>query len=501
MVRCRILVAVVVVACVSVGRAADLAGLEALLPPEANTIAIVRVEEILKSPRAVREGWAKSADEAFLAGALTLPSQVSLLVRGTHLQAGHAAANWSVAFLKFAAPIDMRNVAAHERSTIQTIAGKPATLSRRNVYFAQIDTQILGVISPAVRQKVSRLIQAGAQATGGKPRLSDYLTEAAGDTKSQIVLAIDLAEMFEPDVLKARIAATSTAKSRISTTGRLTELCMALRGIRLGITVGEQMDARLSVDFGIDVGKDGNAVKFLLLEVLGDLGASIDALEKCQVTAQGKSVQLTAKFEDEDLRRVMSLATSPHAGVMEKPAETPSVSDVTPRVSSEASRKYFKAIDQILSDLQKANARAKDYAKTATWHANFADKIDQLSTTSVDEQLIQFGQFVSAHLRALAASLQGEGINVNTIQQTLTYNNVNITPSTYNGGLWVGSYTNPWVTSTNNLETVREKQADAIRAGAKDRDQVWVMIGDERAKVYDAMKQKFGPEFEKAAAK
>jgi hypothetical protein len=392
-------------------------------------------------------------------------------------------------------------VAAHERSTIQTIAGKPATLSPRNAYIAQIETNILGVISPAVRQQVSRLIRSGALEGGSGSGLSEYLTESAGDSKSQIVLAMDLAEIFEPDMLKTRIAATSTAKSRISSISRLTELCMSLRGIRLGITIGEQTDAKLSIDFGIDVGKDGDAVKFLLLEALQDLGASIDALEGSKVSTQGKSVHLTAKFEDEDLRRVMSLVTSPHSGGMEKTAAPEPSAGTAPRVSSEASSKYFRAVDQILSDLQKANSRATDYARTATWHANFANKIDQLSTTAVDEQLVQFGQWVSANLRALAASLQGEAIDVNTIQQTLTYNNFNITPSTYNGGLWVGSYSNPWVTATSNLETVREKQADAIRAGAKDRDQVWVIIGEERAKVLDAMRQKFGREFEKAAVK
>src|ERR1043165_4714046 len=107
MIRRGILVAFAIVSFVEVTRAADLAGLDALLPPETNTIAIVRVDEILKSPRAVKENWAKSANEAFLAGAMTLPSRVSLFVRGTHLQPGRTGANWSVAFLKFAVPIDM----------------------------------------------------------------------------------------------------------------------------------------------------------------------------------------------------------------------------------------------------------------------------------------------------------------------------------------------------------------------------------------------------------
>ena len=48
---------------------------------------------------------------------------------------------------------------------------------------------------------------------------------------------------------------------------------------------------------------------------------------------------------------------------------------------------------------------------------------------------------------------------------------------------------------------IHAPDAEAVTAGAKDRDQIWLMISDERARVLEAMKVKFGPTFESATAK
>jgi hypothetical protein len=153
---------------------------------------------------------------------------------------------------------------------------------------------------------------------------------------------------------------------------RVADLCMHLRGVRLSISINDRTDAVLSVDFSMDVGDQGPLVRSLLLEVLSDMGAAIDAFETSEARTEGQSVRLAAVLSDMDLRRVMSMVTSPHStGLDSRPAgdQPPSPG---PRISLEASRKYFKAIDQILADLRHANAKAKDYQRTATWHDNFA---------------------------------------------------------------------------------------------------------------------------------
>jgi hypothetical protein len=159
-------------------------------------------------------------------------------------------------------------------------------------------------------------------------------------------------------------------------------------------------------------------------------------------------------------------------------------------------RKYFKAVDQIIADLRKANNRANNYAQTAVWHERYATKIEQLPAAGVDEDLVQFGERISSDLRALASSLQGSAVDVTALQSSVVYN-ASVNPGGYSTGWWSTNYVTPTYNITSNLEAVREKQADAVRAGAKDRSTIWNIIGTDRMKTLDAMKKKYGADFEK----
>tara|TARA_R110002072_G_scaffold303099_1_gene493532 strand:- start:277678 stop:277926 length:249 start_codon:yes stop_codon:yes gene_type:complete len=53
------------------------------LPGEANAVSVVRVAEILNSPRAKVEGWAETANDRFLTGASRIPPWIDTLVIGS----------------------------------------------------------------------------------------------------------------------------------------------------------------------------------------------------------------------------------------------------------------------------------------------------------------------------------------------------------------------------------------------------------------------------------
>jgi len=151
----------------------------------------------------------------------------------------------------------------------------------------------------------------------------------------------------------------------------------------------------------------------------------------------------------------------------------------------------------VLKDLTRANRSAKDYARTATWHDNFANKIDQLSTISVDPDLVAYGTAVSSQLRSIAASLRGVGIEVNTLNNAVVYN-TKVNPGWEQVGWWTYGYQPATWEVTSNLATVREQQASPVAAGAKDREAVWVMINNERAQIMEAMSRKYGETFTSA---
>ena len=112
--------------------------------------------------------------------------------------------------------------------------------------------------------------------------------------------------------------------------------------------------------------------------------------------------------------------------------------------------------------------------------------IQELPTDDVAAEVVAQGDQLASAL-ALAASLRGEAVEINTQQGTLTYN-VDVTPGaplvswpiwTINGGYWGGTgYTEPTYQWTSNLQQVREKQAEAIAQGAAQREQIWQAIND-----------------------
>lgn len=69
-------------------RADDLADLIKRVPGEMNTVAVVNVREINRTPRAVREKWREHQEAEYLAGAMAVPSFVSVVVIGAELHPG-----------------------------------------------------------------------------------------------------------------------------------------------------------------------------------------------------------------------------------------------------------------------------------------------------------------------------------------------------------------------------------------------------------------------------
>src|SRR5436190_180365 len=400
-------------------QAQDLTPLRPWIPQDINAVAVVRAAEILKSPRAVREGWQHAGSENFLGGAFTLPPDCELFLRATRFRPGPGD-DWSVALLTFSRPVDIKRVAEQEQSSIQQVASKPAVLSRRNCFFAELGPQLLGVVSPAQRQDLARWIDSSQRKHDAT--LNRYLDEVLLGQSAGITLAIDLTEMFNPDRLKARLPSMGAMIGKQKDVDRVIERLMAIRGMRLDVYFDEQTTAALTVDFANKVGGDMAMMKALVLEALDDLGAGLDSFQMGEAKADGNSFRLAAKFTDEDLRRVMTLVLTPHpaqssdalpsppppAATVKTPA--PNTPRPAPRASTDNNVKYFKSVDQIRKDLTRANRNAKDYARTATWHDNFANKIDQLNTMAVDPDLVAYGTSVSSKLRSIGASLRGIGM-------------------------------------------------------------------------------------------
>ncbi|MFG0335434.1 MAG: hypothetical protein ACF8TS_18910 [Maioricimonas sp. JB049] len=488
----------------SVSNGGELNELMEYVPDDANALVVVRVKDILESPRATQEDWATAQQQQFLAGAEVIPPWTELLVRASHFHAGDAGGGWSVALLAASKEVDIRNVATHEHTTVQTIRGEPVVRSRRDCFFVQFAPTLLGVMSPAYRQDVARWIQRGRD-SGRSGLMSQYLTQTAAESDAQVLLCFDLEEMFDPQALRNRIAASPEVRGQAETVDALTQLFAGLRGIRAEIIIADTTRMMMAVDFQDEPGRAGQFVKPLIIEALGDAGAAIDDLSDASDRVEGNSVILSGPLSDSGLRRIMSLVVSPHP--QHQPAPVAATENETPAAASEreepaanrldveASLQYWNSVNRIINDLERANRRAKEYERTATWHENFAAKIDDLPVSGVDPVLLDFGADVSSKLRALAVSLRGVPIQVNTLQKSVTYN-AHYDPGWAAMNIWGGVGAKPSSYNvTSNLQEVREKQAAAVAAGAEKRVEIWSMIREERASTLRAMRQKYGDTF------
>ncbi len=463
----------------------DVVELVRSLPNSANTVAVVRVSSILGTNRAKAELWYEKQEENYSTGLAAVPPWVETLVIGSLVHPSVPEEVWSAAIVRRPGNVTIEAIAEHEGVSVDELAGFPSIQTRRDSLIVQPLPDILTAYRPAHRLEASQWARSVAeQKTSG---VSSYLREAAGQ-QGHVVLALDLQDLLDAKKVEQLLAQDKRFAAQRKLVDRLVPLLAGLRGITCSVTVGDTTEAIVTIDFSANVGPSSLTVKTLFVSILDDLGTAIDEFADSKVSSENHSVTLRCSLSDDSLRRILSLIVTPsspyHAPpkpVVEKSnTESPPTQAVNSRV---ATQRYLKAVNGMIDDLQRANRRAKDYARTATWHDNFARKIIDLPTQGVDPATVAYGDSIASKFRALGASLRGQGVEINAQQGTLTYD-VDYTPGWASVNVWGGvGYGESAVNVTSNLREVRQKQAAAIEHGADEREQIWLMIEDERTRM------------------
>ncbi len=461
------------------------------LPSTANTLTIVRVAEIFQTPRAQAEGWAEKQEERFLNGAAMIPAWVDTLVIGALVHPAVPEEVWSAAVVRQPEQVTLESIAQREQSPVEQLAGVSAVRSHRDSYLIQLQPGLLAAYRPAHRLDASRWIR--SLATDAASPLSPYLQEVIRQ-EGHIVMGLDLTDLLDAGRVEQQLMQDERFSTHRTLVKRLVPLIAGVRGITLSINLQPSTQAVVTVDFSDDVGPSGSSVKTLFVSALDDLGAAIDEFAASKAQTQGQSVVLSCQLSDESLRRILSLVVTPSTPSPPHPPEVAQLPPASPEPASRnietsehsasrASQRYFDAVNKMIDDLQRANRRANDYARTAGWHDSFANRILELPTEGVDRSLLIYGQHIASWFRALAASLRGQAIEIDAQQQTLIYD-VNYTPGWASVNVWGGvGYGEAAYNVTSNLQQVREQQAASVIAGTRDREQIWQFIADERSQM------------------
>lgn len=489
--RAIVCAAVVLVLVTSAAQGADLEPFFRHLSPQTNALGVVRVGAILNSPRGQKEGWAKKAEAGYLDGAINIPPVVDTLVVGEEIEPGEKGETSMVgiASLTLKTLPDLATVALRQKGRTEFVAGKMVISSPRYGYMLPLGGNMIGFLPRADRQRLARWIKADA---GAAPTISPYLITAEKEAAdAHVLMALDAAEMANPAHAQ-QWAEQSEALKGNPQAEAIAKVASSLIGVRFMATVGDDIQGVVRLDFSSPVGEFAKPLQALFLEWIGLRGATLEELATATAKAQGTAVLLETKLSPSSMRRIMTLMQIPAAATTPTP---PPAADVKPPANAEeaASSRYFKEIERMLIDLTNLNKRADDYNKSALWHENYAKRIEQLPTTDVAPELVEYGYQVSTILRALADSLKGMPITLDLLEKQKWSREQYIPGYTVQYGAYGPVPGTTW--QTNNYADIRAKEAAAVARGDSERSGMWKQINDGFATVRRQMQAKFGPSF------
>ena len=149
-----------------------------------------------------------------------------------------------------------------------------------SAYAVQFSSNVVGAMTPTNRQSVGRWIRETDSRT--HPDLSPYLTEAFGYANglgTPIILAIDLEDVATPDEVLAMLKASDKfAKQPDAELHRLAKVLAGIRGLTLGVTLGEKPFGKVKVDFAEELGVSPELAKAMMLHALAKRGAMLKEL-------------------------------------------------------------------------------------------------------------------------------------------------------------------------------------------------------------------------------
>jgi hypothetical protein len=451
-----------------------------LLPPQANAAVVIDVNAIYNSPLAQKGQWATKRP-------LPIPPTlytVALAARVDPTQL--AGGRWEVGVANPKGRLTMDQLAVREKGAVETISGAAAVLSPRNVYFVEIRPWIIGMVYPADRQDVAKWVRDLRNVPGGQVRLDPFLKAAvtSGDRLTQFILAIDLADAVNPaEAQKAMAGAVlgPAPKDKIPPPPNFAaKFLAAVQGAKLTLLVTDDIRGELRFEFGEPAAPYVAWAKPLLVQFLARHGASVEALENWTAEAAGNAVILRGELPEKGFRRVLSLVAPP------APPTDGGGSPLTGEIRMLETLRYYRTIETYLEDLKKPSQKTQqDYSKFATWYDSFAQKIEQLPTYAVDEDVAKYGKATAVRIRGIAATLRGDVVDVQKLEQSIT-----VTPYIYAGYGW-GGRLQPGVWLQSNEADVRAKQQAAIERGAQARTDLWSRIDNETAAIGQALDARY----------
>lgn len=485
------IVSLLLVLCCATLQAQDINKTLARMPENANVLTVVNTRGLMNSQKARTEGWAQSLNLDYLSGKMAFPPSVTFIVVAADYNASERRNDWQVGLFEFPGQVQQDQVAARVGSNVEIVENLAVIPSRRNIYFVRFDRENFATFMPANRNKLVNWIKHARTNTTNK--VNNYLTDAVvrGGADGQVNIAMDLTNALDRVEITTRLQASKAVTDAGVDRLKLTNLIASIRGFRLSINVTNVNQVQFFVDFGEDIGEFANVLPALLLETLTRNDFNMGDASQWQTNSRGKTFSARGAIDDDEFKRILAI-------VLPRTMDSSITNLLGTGQTGEAaiattSQAYFRAVRRLLDDLRVRSDRLdrqRAWNTNASWYEYAAQKIDALPVVNTDEALLAYSAEVAAQLRLMGESLRGVTISGRVID-------------TYRRGgtdLGWGGFNNGWgggwgVVSGSNVQQVESSKAEVAAAGAKDRNAIWVRIGEQTNAIRSEMARKHRIEF------
>ncbi|MCS6897126.1 MAG: hypothetical protein NZM29_04060 [Nitrospira sp.] len=494
---CRVvLIGWVIVILSSSARADELAELLKRVPGDMNTVAVINVREINKSPRAMREKWRDHRETEYLAGAVAVPPWVPTVVIGASLQVAELTTSRSLLLVPMENAANSETIARRENGVVQTVDDLTLVLSPKRGYFGFPAAGIIGISANMTRQEFARWVRGARKPE--RPALSPFLQEAvAAHRDAHILIALDLQDALDPTAVRQGLQRSGVVRSE-TLLDSLVRVLSGLRGLIVTIRIDDRSPAEFRFEFGVPMEEFLTAMQGLWPPALTALGLDIDELKNARARADGKAIIVSTELSDRALRLLLSVVYAAGAESAADERTVPKITSAKESAMLAASLRYYRAVNAALDDLRASgDARSKDYNRSAALFDNFAARIEKLPIADVDPLLIQYGNSVAAKLRSMAGSLRGIKMQLEAYD---SYKSTTWAGSS--GGFLIGP--RGWgiglggggVALSTNVQELNTRQAELVAQLEAERAKLLSVIQSDRSAIRKEMLDKYKIDFE-----
>jgi hypothetical protein len=223
-----------------------------------------------------------------------------------------------------------------------------------------------------------------------------------------------MADSISPVPLREKLESLECLASAKSNLEELAKLFGGVDGITFTVTLEDQFQGRLQVDFS-DAPKLLNKVgKALVLEVFGRRGILLPEMNSWEGHVEGKALVLSGPLNAVSVVNLLSLfSNSPSAETT--PGEGSSGGELTTSDEArraKASKRYFTSVTRVIEENR--NVKGKSAAEHGVWNDKLARKIDQLPMLDVDKDLLDYGAQVSQLMRGAGVTIKNAFMQAST---------------------------------------------------------------------------------------